>query len=186
MDKLLDLLKSVHYIQRDAYSLRQVYEKEFKQPLEKGVRFDNLQNDVTALKHKLVDTIALNKKLALILNSFQDPLLTMLQFVKAIFEESSHGSKELLQAIYNLAHQLDTTLAIISEMKSKLHDRVMSVSKYSTALENELTTSVMKLLLQSKATDFVMAVRNYALVDEAAICGSELYGFLLPLYKAVL
>ena len=186
MDKVTELLKSAHSIQRDAYLLRQVYEKEFKQPLERGIRFDNLQNDVITLKRKLVDTTALNKKLALILNSFQDPLLTMLQFVKAIYEESAHCPKEMLRAIYNLAHQLDTTLAIIDEMKSKLHDNVMPVSKYSTALENELTTSVMKLLLQTKVTDLVMAVRNYALVDEAAICGDELYGFLLPLYNPVL
>lgn len=183
MERLKYLMENVHSIERDAHLLRQVYQKEFTQTLEIGLRFDILQNDTVALKHALVTVTALNRKLVMILNSFQDPLLTMLHFVNAMCDESKHAPKELLRCLYTLARKLDMTLDIISEMKTTLHDTVIPKSKYTQKLENEFTKSVENLVQQSTATDFVMAARNFALVDEASICADELNGFLLPLYN---
>ena len=182
MEKLKYLMESVLNIDRDGHLLRQVYQKEFTQTLETEVRFDILQNDTVALKRALVTVTALNRKLVMILNSFQDPLLTMLHFVNAMCDESEHAPKELLRCMYNLARKLDLTLGIISDMKTTLHDTVISKSQYTQKLENEFTKSVENLLQKSKATDFVMAVRNFALIEEVSICASELNEFLMPLF----
>ena len=105
----------------------------------------------------------------------------MLHFVNAMCDESGHAPKELLQCMYRLARKLDMALGVISEMKKTLHDTVIPKSKYTQKLEDEFTKSVEDLLKQSTATDFVMAVRNFALVEEVSICAYEFNEFLLPL-----
>ena len=187
MDKVKILLKQVHEIQRDASLLHQEYEKTYGyETLKRGVRFAMLQNDVVALKIKLVTVRGLNKQLVLILNSFQDPLQTMMDFLRVIFAQTSHSEAKLLRCIRNLAIRLDSAMDVIATMKNELHDKVNPVSKYSFALEKELNTSIVKLLGESEVTDLVLAVRNYAIVEEAFICADEFYGMLLPLYNQLL
>ncbi len=185
MEPTQSLIERTYNVACKAASLRILYQKnKFGGAyVSTAVTFDNLQNNTEALRIRLATAMSHNEKLKCILESFQDPCVTLRDFMHAVAAESVHEVDEIRTAVDVLVELLDNALHVMEGIKLSLGDHTEPQTMYTPKLENEMTEKVREYLIhQGTPEKSAKDLRNYVLFLAVVILGQNLIHFLQELH----
>lgn len=183
VDELANLAAS---FAESAMKLNSVYEKRYNAGHYVGaIIFDNLRVDEEKLTRKMAQAKSTNERIRNILDSFQNEIITLSDFLSSALYETKDAETELISGLQMVIARLNSSLQFIARMRNKLNDSEMPVSMYSEQLEKIMTDRVQAYLHESSPNELVYAVRNYAIVTEVFICAEFLVDFLRKLQTDV-
>ena len=177
MDLIDKLTQEATSVFTTACELNQLYDAHFKTSQSIGaIVFDNLRVNEDELRGQLERAPSPNKKLCCILNAFQNEIITLKDFIASALHTTI--KRDIAVKMENLLALLSSMLGLIARMRLKLNDTQIPVSMYTHTLEKDMTSLVMTYLHKTTESEFVCAVRNYAIVFEVIVCAKLLTSYI--------
>ena len=175
MEQVRSLKKATAYLHKKAIKAQNVIAKlktGTRSVISTAVTFDNLRMDVDTLRSTLVSEESKNQKLRELTRKIDDSAVTFTEFIVAIARDKNTHRKirKRFEVLIKLLQKLHRRCAAI---KLKLGDATAAQTKFTTELLAAMTNGVEKYL-QGHSHDYVITIRNYALVQEVVIFTDEI------------
>ena len=180
MEFLHDLNQACTSTAGTATSLNEQYDVKYNaSELAGTVVLTNLREYEDEVQKTYSSARSTNERLRCIADGFQNGILTLRDYMTAAMDETDRAETRILRAMETLIGNLSFTLKIIAQIRTKLNDTTLPVSRYSRENEDIITSRIALYVTHTTVpNDLVYAVRNYAIVVEILICAELLVGYI--------